>query len=142
MGIVKTGLGLVFIGAVAFAGDYYNVNDKIFHPAQYQDKKVEQGYFSKPFELEKKIVVNSKGNLETYIVTLDQKLPVLQGKIGPQIGDSDYIWNNFPQEQKDTLFARGWSSMDEQKKMELAKPMLADLVGKFYTSFLGQLGLK
>lgn len=142
MGIIKTGLGLALLGAVAFGGDYCNVNDRIFHPVQYQDKKVEQGYFGKPFELEKKIVVNSRGNLETYIVTLDQKLPVLQGKTGPQIGDSDYIWNNFPQEQRDTLVIKGWSSMDEQKKMELAKPMLAELVGKFYTTFLGQLGLK
>ena len=50
----------------ASLGDLLNVNDWIVYPIIYGNRKPETGFTEHPFDAEKYIVINKKGNIETY----------------------------------------------------------------------------
>ncbi len=67
--------------ATLVAGDHYNVLDKFFYPYHYREKKVEEGFYPEPFVLEKRYLVNEKGNLEVYIGKENEWVPVTQSAL-------------------------------------------------------------
>jgi hypothetical protein len=58
-------LSASIIGA-AFLGDSMNINDRLIYPIVYRNTRSEIGFTETPFEMEKYIIVNRNGNIETY----------------------------------------------------------------------------
>jgi hypothetical protein len=54
------------IAGVAVLGDYYRISDRILNPIKYRKVKVAPGFYQKPFDLEKRYILNDKGLLEVY----------------------------------------------------------------------------
>jgi len=51
----------------AFAGDYFDLNDRIVNPIRYRDVEIDEKSCKKPFQLKKRYIINKDNKLETYI---------------------------------------------------------------------------
>ncbi len=58
-------LGTALLGS-AYLGDSYNVADRFVNPIVYHSADSERGFTDSPFSLEKRVIKNDDGNLETY----------------------------------------------------------------------------
>lgn len=82
----------------------YTHADKItntLNTVKYTFTEPELGYAKKEQALDLKIIYerNGKGNLETYLRTYNQKLPVFQRQEGLIIGNPKYLAKNFAPEE-------------------------------------------
>lgn len=65
------GLKAVLLGASllasAYIGDRYNVLDTYVYPVIYRNVESAEGFTDEPFEIQKYVVINDDGKLETYL---------------------------------------------------------------------------
>ncbi len=50
----------------AHLGDNLNINDRMIYPTIYRGRETAEYFAEEPFELEKRIILNDEGELETY----------------------------------------------------------------------------
>lgn len=143
MGRLATAAGIIGIVGIAYLGGICDVPGKV-DQVRYGNSVPAQGYYSRPYELKVDISRNRKGEVEAYLVTAEQRLPILQGAKGAQAGAPDYVWQNLPPEQqrayvaagfdrlesaaKAEIVARNWRQLDTSARFELVKNDLGVLV--------------
>ncbi len=90
---------------------------------RYSNVKSEFGYVSKDTALDLRIIheKNSNGNLETYLLTEEDKLPILSKENGLIVGSVDYNWNNFTNQERLDLTVNNWDNLDETYKNQLIR---------------------
>lgn len=66
MKVLKTTAFSMCLLASAYLGDVYNFNDRFVNPVVYRDVESAEFYAEEPFKLEKKVIMNDEGKLETY----------------------------------------------------------------------------
>ena len=103
----------LFIGTAVLAsaviGDYCNVKDNFIEPVKYRAVKVDSESYQKPFQLQKKYLVNEEGNLEVYIgegnewYKVDKDLRVNERKLGEMIKDESKEIKPFVKKKIDDL---------------------------------------
>lgn len=83
---------------------------------KYTFTEPETDFVKKEQALDLKIIYerNGKGNLETFLRTYNQKLPVYQRQEGLMIGTSEYLAKNFSKEEKGILCATPKETLSEQ----------------------------
>ena len=64
--IVAGVLLITSLGGAAYIGDRLNVADRYVNPIVYQSNEPASGFSQEPFDLEKVVIVNDEGQLETY----------------------------------------------------------------------------
>ena len=76
--IVKKSVKMLTISSFmlisACLGDNYNIMDRYFNPIFYYGVETEDYFSNDPFALEKKIIINEDGKLETYFGMRDGEL--------------------------------------------------------------------
>ena len=118
MGKIVATAGLVGVLGIAYLGGICNVPGMV-EQARYGNAAPAQGFYAKPYELKIDVTRNKRGELESYLVTSENRLPVLQGARGAQVGDNDYSWQNLQPEQQRAYVVNGFEKMDAAKKAEL-----------------------
>ncbi|MCG2718970.1 MAG: hypothetical protein L6408_09100 [Nanoarchaeota archaeon] len=103
----------ILIGAAILAstiiGDYCNVGDRFIEPLRYRNTKVDSESYQKPFELEKKYVINEEGNLEVYIgydhewYKVDKNLRVNERTLGELLKDESGEIKDYLKEKSDDI---------------------------------------
>lgn len=80
----------------------------ILNETKYSLTESEPGFVKKEQALGIKIVYerNSKGNLETYLKTYDEKLPIYQRQEGILVGNNEYLFKNFSDKEKAAICSR------------------------------------
>ena len=81
--IIKGLAGLTTAIFIAMAGDETNINDKILYPVLYHNALVDPETYPKPFDLEKKYLINDEGKLEVYMGSGEEWIKV-----------DKYIWDH------------------------------------------------
>lgn len=122
---IKLGLTGLFIATLT-----YTHSDKInnlVNTVKYSFIESETGYVKKEQALDLKIKYerNGRNNLETYIKTYNQKLPVYERQNGIMIGDALYLFSNFTEEERRDSCSGNYG---KSKKKQISK---ADKVKKF-----------
>lgn len=122
---IKFGLTGAFIASLT-----YTHSDKInnlVNTVRYSFIESEQSYVKKEQALDLKIKYqrNGKNNLETYIKTYNQKLPVYERQNGLLIGEPLYLFSNFTEEERKEVCAGNY---EKSKKKQISR---ADKLKKF-----------
>ena len=78
-----------------------------------QSYRVEQGFYQKPYDLNIVVEKNDTGNLESYLITKQQRYPVMQGAQDVLVGSIDDIANNLTEGQQEQIF-QGFSDQEQK----------------------------
>jgi hypothetical protein len=122
---IKFGLTGLFIGTLVYThSDRIN---NLLNTVRYSFIESEQGYVKKEQALDLKIKYerNGKNNLETYIKTYNQKIPVYERPNGIMIGEPLDLFSNFTEEERADACS---GSREKPKKKQVSK---ADKLKKF-----------
>ncbi len=117
-----------FLAAAAYAGDSVNFNDRVVYPLTLDKRQVETGFYE-PLKVQRKIVVNERGNLETYLISNDIEIPVLRGTQGP-ILDPNYELRNLDQSQRYSLVVEAWDGLSPEQRYALTKNEVQRVLGE------------
>lgn len=128
--IKKTFLVLGLCGSMAYLGDKYNFNDRVVYPRTLSQRKVEADFYN-PLEIQKKIVINNNGNLETYLVSNDVEIPVLKGTKGPILA-LDYELRNLTQSQLYSAVVQSWDSLTQEQRNVVASNEVERVLSERY----------
>lgn len=96
------------VTSLCVASMTYAHADKItntINTIKYTFTEPETGFVKKEQALDLRIIYerNGKGNLETYLKTYNQKLPIHQRQDGLVAGNLEYLIKNFSREEKEIL---------------------------------------
>ncbi len=122
---IKFGLTGMFIASLTYA--HSDKLNNLINTVRYSFIESEQNYVKKEQALDLKIKYerNGKNNLETYIKTYNQKLPVYERQNGLLIGEPLYLFSNFTGEERKDVCA---GNPEKSKKKQISK---ADKLKKF-----------
>ena len=97
--------------------------------AKYASADAEQGFVPKDqaFGLHVAYQRNGKGNLETYLVSFNQRLPIQVRDAGVVVGDGPYLWKSLTKDEKEYGCDSGELTGLEAKKKAQTKGMLERL---------------
>jgi hypothetical protein len=105
--------------------------DNTMNTVKYAFVETEPGFVKKEQALDMKVKYerNGKNNLETYIKTYNQKVPVYIRENGVMIGDADYLFSNFSDMEKERVCSGNYVSpkKKEARLSQKLKKMVYDL---------------
>ncbi|MCX6710649.1 MAG: hypothetical protein NTZ02_01000 [Candidatus Woesearchaeota archaeon] len=74
---------------------------------------VEQGFYQKPYDLSIVVEKNDSGKVESYLITKEQRYPVMQGAQDVLVGSIDDIAKNLTEGQQEQIF-QGFSDQEQK----------------------------
>lgn len=128
--VKRTFLTLLTAATIAYFGDTYNFRERIDKRMLYSHREVEAGFYN-PLELEKKIVINDHGQLETYLIANEVYVPVKQGTNGP-VFSIDYELSNLSPGELYAGIVQSWSKLSQDQKMSIARQEVEAVLSQRY----------
>ena len=100
--------------------------NNMMREAKYASADAEPGFVEKDHAFGLKVVYqrNGKGNLETYLVSFNQRLPVQMRASGLVVGDGSYLWKSLTKEEREYGCSNGEVTGTEKKKEAQKRGML------------------
>jgi len=127
--------------ATAFAAylGYTNAGkiNKFVNHCKYAGTEAEVNFIDKDRSIDLKIERerNGNGNLETYLRVYSDMYPIYSRKNGLMVGDPNYNFSNFTQDEKSDFCSGETVGYSKRKSSE---PKTRSLFGKFYEVFLDE----
>lgn len=135
--VKKSVLVLGFCASIAYMGDRTNFNDRFVNPIMYANRPVASQFYN-PLEVQKKVVINDNGKLETYLVSNGVEVPVLQGTQGPVL-PIDYELRNLSQAERYSVVVQSWDDLSQEQKYTIASNEVESILGERYQELEGVL---